>query len=206
MASSTATVAGGSLGKMRPTALILFAAYGFATAQSNPYFITTVAGNGNRVPTGDGGSAAAAALLPTAVTLDVLGNLYIADIFNHRILKVTPASTITTVAGGGSGGDGGPAMAAQLGFPTGVAIDALGNLFIAADNKIRKVSVAGVITTVVGTGRCGSSGDGEPAAAADICASQVAVDASGNLYISDASNGRVRKGFCRKRPGADLIR
>ena len=168
--------------------------------------ITTVAGDGTEDEFGrgdyggDGGAATAAQLnLPSDVALDGAGNLYIADFHNHRIRKVDAAGVITTVAGDGTccyGGDGGPATAAQLYNPTGVAPDGAGNLYIADWNngRIRKVDAAGVITTVAGTGRGGYSGDGGLATAANLLGpSDVALDGDGNLYIADSRNHRIRR-------------
>jgi len=159
--------------------------------------ITTVAGTGQQGYSGDGGPATSASLYgPQGVALDAAGNLYIAEYNNHRIRKVTVAGTITTVAGNGQkgySGDGGPATAASLYYPRAVAVDAAGNLYIADDrnNRIRKVTPAGTITTVAGNGQSGYSGDGGPATAASLHLTGVAVDAAGNLYIADGS--RVRK-------------
>jgi trimeric autotransporter adhesin len=162
--------------------------------------IRTVAGNGNMAYSGDGGPATAAGLfLPTATTLDSSGNLYIADYYNSRVRKVTAAGVISTVAGTGSSGytgDGGQATAAQIGRPIGVAIDSAGNLYIAdyKNTQVRKVTAAGVITTVTGTGTGGFAGDGGPATVAQLGAIMgVMVDSSGNLYIADTNNDRVRK-------------
>ena len=165
--------------------------------------ITTVAGDGTRGFGGDGGPAVEARLFsPYGVALDAAGNLYIADTWNHRIRKVDAAGVITTVAGDGmrgSDGDGGPATAARLGFPTGVALDAAGNLYIADqnDNSIRKVdSGTGVITTVAGDGSTFGfyGGDGGPAVEAYLNSPQgVALDAAGNLYIADSDNHRIRR-------------
>ena len=162
--------------------------------------ITTVAGNGVGGYSGDGGPATAASLLvPKGVAVDAAGNLYIADTGNARIRKVAPGGTITTVAGNGVGGysgDGGPATAASLDRPPGVALDAAGNLYIADywNNRIRKVAPGGTITTVAGNGVGGYSGDGGPATAASLAyPAGVVVDAAGNLYIADHDNARIRK-------------
>ncbi len=159
--------------------------------------ISTVAGDGTRGFGGDGGPATAAQLdTPRGVAPDGAGNLYIADGGNNRIRKVDSAGAISTVAGGGPIGDGGAAVAAQLDWPTGVAPDGAGNLYIAdrSNQRIRKVDAAGVITTVAGDGTRGSSGDGGPAVAAQLFAPRgVAPDGAGNLYIADWGNSRIRK-------------
>ena len=162
--------------------------------------ITTVAGNGTAGFSGDGGQATNAQInKPNGVNLDASGNIYIADQDNFRIRKVASDGTITTVGGNGEpgySGDGGSATAAQLVFPEDAALDGSGNLYI-ADNfnhRIRKVSPGGIITTIAGNGTPGFSGDGGPAASAQLFHPQgVAVDAAGNIYICDRLNNRVRK-------------
>jgi uncharacterized repeat protein (TIGR01451 family) len=158
--------------------------------------ITTVAGNGTCCYSGDGGLAIAAQLCnPRAVVLDGTGNLYIADMCNHRIRKVAPNGTITTVAGNGSGGytgEGAVAANQQLNEPYGVTLDALGSLYIAdyGNQRIRKVSTAGAISTVAG----GNTGDGGPAPFAGLNEpTGVSPDDAGNVYVADAANHRVRK-------------
>jgi len=163
--------------------------------------ITTVAGGqGQAGFAGDGGPATSALLTnPTGIAIDRSGNLYIADRANNRIRLVT-ASTgiITTIAGSsktGFTGDGGPAAQATLTLPTGLAFDSSGNLYIADSNNwaIRKISTSGIITTVAGTGQPGSGGDNGPATKAQLSGPQgIAVDASGNLYIVDSGNQRIR--------------
>ena len=161
--------------------------------------ISTVAGSGERGFGGDDGPAADAQLsAPYSVAADGAGNLFIADTDNDRIRKVDSAGVISTVAGSGEpgfGGDGGPAADAQLRDPTSVAVDGAGNLFIAdrGNHRIRKVDSAGVISTVAGTGERGFSGDGGPAADAQLRdPTSVAVDGAGNLFIADAGNQRIR--------------
>ena len=168
--------------------------------------ITTVAGSGtigDCGSDGDGGPATAAELChPSGVVVDASGILFIADTGTHRVRKVDASGIITTVAGNGiqgDGGDGGPATSAKLFGPTGVAVDAWGNLFIAdrINSRIRLVDgVTGMITTVAGsgtTGDCGFDGDGGPATAAELCnPSGVVVDASGNFFIADRANSRIR--------------
>jgi uncharacterized protein (TIGR03437 family) len=163
--------------------------------------ITTVAGNTLSGYLGDGGLATSAILQgPRAVALDAAGNLYIADSINHVVRKVTTGGTITTIAGtgeaGGFSGDGGLATQAELYYPDGLAVDSVGNLYIAdsGNNRIRVVTPAGMIMTVAGNGKFGSSGDGGPATSARLnCPSGVALDSAGNLYVADSENSRVRK-------------
>jgi trimeric autotransporter adhesin len=160
--------------------------------------ITTFAGNGTMGFSGDGGAAPLAQLSAYSVAVDSSGNVFIADVANRRIRKVTPAGIISTVAGNGTrgfSGDGGPATAAEIGDPVAVAVDALGNLFIGDDtNYVRKVTLDGIITTVAGNGLPGYSGDGGPATAAEIYGPfGIALDPSGNLFIADSSNHRIRK-------------
>ncbi len=162
--------------------------------------VTTVAGNGESWFSGDGGPATEARLsFPADVAVDGAGNLYIADSGNHRVRRVLPDGTVETVAGNGavgSGGDGGPAVEAQLTNPEGVAVDAAGNLYIAdtGNHKIRKVTPDGIITTIAGTGQPGSDGDGGLATEAQLVAPKgITVAGDGTLYVADSGADRVRK-------------
>jgi sugar lactone lactonase YvrE len=164
--------------------------------------VNTVAGVGTSGYSGDSGQASNAEMYtPQGVAVDASGNIYIADSRNNRIRKVAaPTGIITTVAGtgiAGYSGDSGPAINAQLYTPQGVAVDASGNIYIAdsQNNRVRKVTAAtGIITTVAGTDIAGYSGDGMLAASAGLNnPSGIAIDASGNIYIADTQNNRVRK-------------
>lgn len=166
--------------------------------------ITTIAGNGAGTPgtgafSGDGGAATAASLNnPTALALDAAGNLYFADQFNQRIRKVAPDGTISTVAGNGTpgfSGDGGAATAASLNFPGGIAVDAAGNVYFNDDvnYRLRQIS-GGVISTIAGSGAQSFSGDGGAATSAALNGNfGIALDLSGNLFIADSVNNRVRE-------------
>ena len=184
----------------------------------NPFasaMINTVAGSGTQGFKGDGGQALAAQFsLPDGVAVDASGNIFVSDLQNVRVRKITPAGVISTYAGNGNvgtTGDGGPATSASLVGPMGLAVDAAGNLYIADSSttvnssKIRVVTPAGIISTVVSNSGtlCNASsaisatapcGDGGLATAATLnIATGVAVDASGSLYIADLYDYRVRK-------------
>lgn len=160
--------------------------------------VTTVAGTGEPTRTGDGGPGTAAALhWPTALQLDADGNLYIADTFNHSVRRLAVDGTLTTVAGTGTEGatgDGGPAIAARLSQPFGVALDEDGTLYIGdrGNFKVRRVTPDGVIDTLAGTGVEGATGDDGPAAAASFgYVARVALDGD-RLLIADQSNALIR--------------
>lgn len=161
--------------------------------------ITTVAGNGSPVFSGDGGAATNAGLnYPRGVALDANGNLFIADTSDNRVRKVDTNGFITTVAGkSGSGfsGDGGAATNASLNSPRGVALDGAGNLFIAdyANCRVRKIDTYGVITTIAGDGSGTYSGDGGLATNAGLVPYGVSVDAYGDVFVADNNNNRIRQ-------------
>lgn len=159
--------------------------------------INTVAGVGSYGYAGDGGSALTALLNePFGIARDSVGNLYVADFLNNRIREIS-SGTITTIAGNGTlgySGDGGQAVNAEVSSPSGVAVDPAGNIYIAdtGNNVIRMVS-NGVINTIAGNGTAGYSGDGGPAASAQLNSPVgVAVDNAGNVYIADSANNVVR--------------
>lgn len=168
--------------------------------------ITTFAGNGTAGFSGDGGPATAASLNnPIGVNFDAAGNLYIADTPNERVRKVDTAGVITTIAGNGAAGfsgDGGPATAAAFYNPVRTIADNAGNVYVAdqSNHRVRRIDAAtGIITTVAGNGAGNPqngafSGDGGPATQASLNnPTALALDAAGNLYLSDQFNQRVRK-------------
>ncbi len=167
---------------------------------ASPTPITTVAGTGAGAYTGNGGPATGAALNePYDVVSDAQGNLYVADYLNCVVRKITPTGTISTVAGNGmcgNSGIGGPATAASISNPAGLAVDGNGNLYIADRNNCRVLVVPpnGTIGVKAGNGVCGYSGDGGPAVNASLTQVEgLAVDSAGDLFIADANNCVVRE-------------
>lgn len=169
--------------------------------------LTTIAGTGVEGFSGDGGPATQARLTkPFGLALDSTGNLFIADGFNHRIRRVDTQGRITTYAGDGADGDfnqgrfrgdGGLATAASLGVPTALALDAVGNLFIADffNSRVRRINANSlIIDTFAGNGGSGFVGDGGPATQAEINdVTGVAIDGAGNLFLTDVGSDRVRR-------------
>ncbi len=158
-----------------------------------------VAGNGLLGVSGDNGLAVNAALdLPTSLAVDANGNIYIGE-YGGRIRKVTPDGIIRTIAGtgvNGFSGDTRPALQAQIGQPYGMVFDSAGNLYFAEldNNRVRRITPSGIISTVAGNGTLGYSGDGGQATAAQLAnPTRLAIDASNNIYIVDNTNHVVRK-------------
>jgi LPXTG-motif cell wall-anchored protein len=190
--------------------LTIVSGFAVAAASASSPSITTLAGNGTRGYSGDGGVAVKAELnVPTGVAVDATGALYIGDSVDNRVRKVVSptaqgADLISTYAGNGTQGfkgDGGLATAAELNTPTGVALDSSGDLFIAdtGNNRIREVTLSTLkISTIAGTGSCTGNaqedGDGGPALSASLCApTGVTVDLSGDVFISDTGHNEVRE-------------
>jgi uncharacterized protein (TIGR03437 family) len=182
---------------MRTTAAFFLICLCFCwNARAQPYTISTIAGTTRLL---DGGSATAAPLRePIAVVADPNGNIYIADETDNRIRKVDTKGIITTYAGTGVpgySGDRGPAAAAELNYPVGLALDSKGNMYVADQGNavIRRISADGTINTVAGNGNPVAAGDNGLAISAQIDPTAVAIDSQGNLYIADGLNYRIRK-------------
>jgi uncharacterized protein (TIGR03437 family) len=172
-----------------------------AGAWGQQYTISTVAGQGAAPGYNEGAALTAAQFnSPGGVALDSSGRLYIADSLNHRI-RMLSGGVVSTVAGNGLAGysgDGGAATSAntKLNFPEGVAVDSAGNLYIAdtANNVIRMVNPTGQITTIIGTGALGATGDNGVATSAELNhPAGVAVDSSGTIYVADTGNSEIRQ-------------
>ena len=166
--------------------------------------ITTIAGSGpaglNQGSwSGDGGPATKATLQePEHVAFDQAGNLYISDRDNDRIRKVAPDGTISTIAGNGTpgfSGDGGPGSQASISVPYSVVVDAKGDLIFAdgGNNRLRMVDRDGIITTIAGNGTDATTGDGGAATKAALEPQHLAIDAAGNLYVTDDKTNRLRR-------------
>jgi sugar lactone lactonase YvrE len=210
-----------------PTALALDSAGNLYVADTDNHrvrriaaatgIIATVAGNGVETFAGDTGLATAASIdSPNGLALDSAGNLYIADTHNGRVRKVSAATgVISTVAGSGFafgnvqtfGGDGSDATAAGLALPRGLTMDVAGNLYVSdsANHRIRRVSTAGIITTVAGQGTEAFAGDGAPAVTASLDTPRsVAVSPAGLLTLADTANQHLRQLDNLPAPGPDI--
>jgi uncharacterized protein (TIGR03437 family) len=160
--------------------------------------ITRIAGNARPGYSGDGGPAINAQIfagISNGLTVDAQGNVYFSD--DGRVRRISPSGTITTVAGNSAGiysGEGGPAVNARLSQPFGLATDGRGNLYIADSSRVLKVAPNGIITTIAGTGKSNSSGDGGPATSAQFTdTTGLAIDPHGNLFVAEFGVGRIRK-------------
>jgi RHS repeat-associated protein len=154
--------------------------------------VTTLAGNGT-VGFVNGTGTAAVFNHPVGLATDTAGNIYVADESNNAVRKITPAGVVTTLAGGAQGSADGTGTAAQFYHPTGVAVDVSGNVYVAdyLNNRVRKITPAGVVTTFAGSTQGAADGTGT-AAQFNGCG-DVTVDASGNVYVVDRGNNKIRK-------------
>jgi hypothetical protein len=159
--------------------------------------VTTLAGTAGSDGSADGTGAAARFIDPSGVAVDGAGNVFVADFNNHTIRKITPGGVVTTIAGtaGWSGSADGTGSAARFNQPSGVAVDGAGNVLVAdsGNNTIRKITPAGVVTTLAGTAGSLGSVDGTGAAARFASPSGVAVDGAGNVFVADNLYSTIRK-------------
>jgi len=156
--------------------------------------VTTLAGTGKGGKVNATGTAASFSG-PAGVAVDAAGNVYVADFNNNLIRKITAAGVVTTLAGSSTAGNAnGTGTAASFSGPRGVAVDAVGNVYVADanNNLIREITPAGVVTTLAGSGTKGNT-DGAGTAASFYYPSGVAVDAAGDVFVADADNNLIRK-------------
>jgi len=156
--------------------------------------VSTLAGNGY-TGSADGIGVSAQFNYPTGIAVDMTGNVYVADYYNHRIRKIAPSGVVTTFAGSGKPGYADSiGIAAQFNYPFGIALDITGNLYIAdsGNNRIRKITPSGVVTTLAGSGEIGFI-NGTGATAQFFKPIGVAVDETGNVYVADYGNHSIRK-------------
>jgi sugar lactone lactonase YvrE len=156
--------------------------------------VTTLAGTPGVYGSADGTGAAASFFYPFAIAVDAAGNVYVTEIGNYTIRKITPAGVVTTLAGsaGSFGSADGTGADARFKFPQGIAVDASGNVYV-ADAAIRKITPDGVVTTLAGSADTPGSADGTGSAASFRAASGMTIDAAGNLYVADRDNNTIRR-------------
>jgi sugar lactone lactonase YvrE len=181
--------------------VLLIAYHGYSQTNYVPNVtVSTFAGSASTFGSTNGQGTTASFDEPGGVATDVSGNVYVADSYNNLIRKITPGGLVSTLAGGGgfgfnySGNTNGQGIAASFTNPTGVAVDANGNVYVAdsGNNLIRKITSGGLVSTLAGSGTAGSI-DGQGTAANFWSPQGVAVDASGNVYVGDLTNNLIRK-------------
>ncbi|WP_235025407.1 NHL repeat-containing protein [Caballeronia terrestris] len=158
--------------------------------------VTTLAGTAGVTGSADGSGAAAQFNLPQAIAAEPAGNLYVADTANHIVRKITPAGVVTTLAGtaGVTGSADGSGAAARFNYPQGIATDSAGNVYVTdSGSTIRKITPAGVVTTLAGTAGMWGYADGSGAAGRFSGLRGIGADAAGNLYVADSGNNTIRK-------------
>lgn len=160
--------------------------------------VTTLAGGGvDIVGSADGTGSAARFFFPNGVAADSAGNVYVADSDNHTIRKITPSGVVTTLAGLAlqTGSDDGTGSAARFNFPIGIAVDPAGNVFVSDyfNYTIRKITPAGVVTTLAGLAGQRGSADGSGSTARFSAMGTMATDSAGNVYVADIDNRTIRK-------------
>ncbi len=155
-------------------------------------FVNTIAGSGS-ASWQDGAGINASFNRPQGIDVDASGNIYVADFYNNRIRKITPAGEVTTLAGSSYGYQDGSATEARFRYPSDVAVDVLGNVYVADsyNNRIRKINSVGVVTTIAGSGSSGFT-DALGTSARFNRPSGIAIDASGIIYVADRYNHRIR--------------
>jgi sugar lactone lactonase YvrE len=153
--------------------------------------VSTFAGSTQGFADGQGGTAQF--YRPVGVVVDANGNVYVGDLFNHLIRKITSSGVVTTIAGSSYGFNNGTGTAAQFAFPAGLALDKLGNVYVAdtENHRIRKITPEGLVTTFAGTSQ--GNTDGLAASAQFNLPREIDIDAEGIMYVADAGNNRIRK-------------
>ena len=169
----------------------------YPTIQANAGVVTTLAGTAGSNGSTDAAGSAARFYVPYGIAVDSPGNVYVADFYNNTIRKITAAGVVTTLAGtaGSNGSTDATGSAARFYVPRGVAVDSSGNVYVADTNNstIRKITAAGVVTTLAGLAGSNGSTDATGSAARFYNPFGVAVDSSGNVYVADFSNFTIRK-------------
>ncbi len=159
--------------------------------------VTTLAGTAGSLGSSDGTGSAASFDGPWGIAVDSGGNVYVSDSLNHTLRKITPLGVVSTLAGsaGVAGYSDGSGATARFNGPQGLCIDAAGNLYVADtfNQVVRKVSASGVVTTLAGTAGVAGSSDGAAATALFDQPTQVAVDASGSVWVYDAGDEHLRR-------------